>query len=66
MALDSKLEALVTEIDFTYGDLVADQYPSAVVLGVDLSLIQPFWVAPNTRFLIDDIRRSVDISNGSL
>ncbi|KAE8147860.1 S-adenosyl-L-methionine-dependent methyltransferase [Aspergillus avenaceus] len=32
----------------------ADQYPSAQVIGNDLSPIQPKWVAPNCRFEIDD------------
>ncbi|KAB8236661.1 class I SAM-dependent methyltransferase [Aspergillus alliaceus] len=34
---------------------VADDYPSAEVVGVDLSPIQPGWVAPNLRFFIDDV-----------
>lgn len=33
---------------------MADEYPSAEVLGIDLSPIQPGWVPPNVRFLIDD------------
>ncbi|KAI5457649.1 S-adenosyl-L-methionine-dependent methyltransferase [Mariannaea sp. PMI_226] len=33
----------------------ADKYPAATVLGVDLSPIQPLWVPPNLRFLVDDI-----------
>ena len=33
---------------------MADQYPSAVVIGTDLSPIQPTWVPPNVRFEIDD------------
>lgn len=32
----------------------ADQYPSAQVIGFDLSPIQPTWVAPNLRFEIND------------
>ncbi|KAF4626930.1 hypothetical protein G7Y89_g11223 [Cudoniella acicularis] len=32
----------------------ADQYPSAQVIGFDLSPIQPMWVAPNVRFEIND------------
>jgi SAM-dependent methyltransferase len=32
----------------------ADMHPSAEVVGVDLSPIQPTWVAPNCRFVIDD------------
>ncbi|OCL06317.1 S-adenosyl-L-methionine-dependent methyltransferase [Glonium stellatum] len=33
----------------------SDQFPGADVLGVDLSPIQPTWVAPNCRFLVDDL-----------
>lgn len=32
----------------------ADSYPSAEVIGTDLSPIQPSWVPPNLRFLVDD------------
>lgn len=32
----------------------ADGYPSAEVIGTDLSPIQPSWVPPNLRFLVDD------------
>jgi hypothetical protein len=34
---------------------VGDEYPGAEILGVDLSPIQPAWVPPNVRFLVDDI-----------
>jgi hypothetical protein len=33
---------------------VGDIYPSADVLGIDLSPIQPEWVPPNVRFMVDD------------
>ncbi|KFY36230.1 hypothetical protein V494_05204 [Pseudogymnoascus sp. VKM F-4513 (FW-928)] len=33
---------------------VADEYPSAQVVGIDLSPIQPSWVAPNCEFVIDN------------
>jgi len=33
---------------------VADEYPSAEVIGLDLSPIQPGWVPPNLVFQIDD------------
>ncbi|KAL1966220.1 hypothetical protein VTN77DRAFT_4772 [Rasamsonia byssochlamydoides] len=33
----------------------ADQYPSAEVIGNDLSPTQPFMVSPNLKFLVDDI-----------
>ncbi|KAL7270549.1 hypothetical protein RUND412_006736 [Rhizina undulata] len=34
---------------------MADQYPEANVIGVDLSPIQPQWVPPNLSFEIDDV-----------
>ncbi|KAL1302417.1 hypothetical protein AAFC00_002811 [Neodothiora populina] len=34
---------------------MADKYPSADVIGVDLSPHQPDWVPPNCRFVVDDI-----------
>jgi SAM-dependent methyltransferase len=34
---------------------VADMFPSAQVIGVDIAPIQPKWVAPNCSFEIDDI-----------
>jgi Methyltransferase domain len=36
------------------GDIVADLYPSANVLGIDLSPIQTVWVPPNLKFMVDD------------
>ncbi|GKT41649.1 secondary metabolism regulator LAE1 [Colletotrichum spaethianum] len=33
---------------------VADLLPAASVLGIDLSPIQPGWVPPNVKFLVDD------------
>ncbi|KAI0390834.1 S-adenosyl-L-methionine-dependent methyltransferase [Xylariaceae sp. FL0594] len=33
----------------------ADQYPSAEVIGVDISPSQPQWIPPNLKFEIDDI-----------
>lgn len=35
--------------------VVAEAYPSAQVVGCDLSPIQPLWVPGNVRFIIDDI-----------
>ncbi|KAF5499740.1 Secondary metabolism regulator LAE1 [Colletotrichum fructicola] len=32
----------------------ADTYPSAEVIGVDISPIQPSWIPPNVKFQIDD------------
>ncbi|KAI0169782.1 S-adenosyl-L-methionine-dependent methyltransferase [Hypoxylon sp. FL1284] len=34
---------------------MGDTYPSANVLGIDLSPIQPEWVPPNVRFMVDDV-----------
>lgn len=39
----------------TSGLSVGDRYPSANILGVDLSPIQPDWVPPNVRFMVDDV-----------
>ncbi|KAK7913828.1 S-adenosyl-L-methionine-dependent methyltransferase [Apiospora marii] len=33
---------------------VGDQFASAEVMGIDLSPIQPVWLPPNVKFLIDD------------
>jgi hypothetical protein len=38
--------------------VVGDQYPSAEVLGVDLSPIQPEWVPTNVKFMVDDVESS--------
>lgn len=37
------------------GQAVGDLYPSAEVTGLDLSPIQPVWVPPNVKFLVDDV-----------
>ncbi|OIW31213.1 S-adenosyl-L-methionine-dependent methyltransferase [Coniochaeta ligniaria NRRL 30616] len=34
---------------------MGDQYESANVLGIDLSPIQPDWVPPNVKFMVDDV-----------
>lgn len=47
-ALDIGTGTGIWAIDF------ADSYPSAEVIGTDLSPIQPSWVPPNLRFLVDD------------
>ncbi|KAJ5559218.1 S-adenosyl-L-methionine-dependent methyltransferase [Penicillium sp. DV-2018c] len=36
---------------------IADEFPSAEVIGIDLSPIQPTWVPPNVRFIIDDLNQ---------
>ncbi|KAH8886934.1 S-adenosyl-L-methionine-dependent methyltransferase [Thozetella sp. PMI_491] len=42
---------------------IGDKYPSAEVLGLDLSPIQTIWVPPNVKFLVDDVED--DWLNGS-
>ncbi|KAI9838753.1 MAG: hypothetical protein M1837_002351 [Sclerophora amabilis] len=37
---------------------VADEYPSAVITGTDLSPIQPKWIPPNVKFEIDDVEQA--------
>lgn len=37
------------------GIIVGDLYPSLNILGVDLSPIQPEWVPPNVKFMVDDV-----------
>lgn len=34
---------------------MGEEFPSARVLGIDLSPIQPDWVPPNVRFQVDDV-----------
>ncbi|KAA8909859.1 S-adenosyl-L-methionine-dependent methyltransferase, partial [Sphaerosporella brunnea] len=36
---------------------MADKFPAAEVIGVDLSPIQPPWVPPNCRFEVDDVEK---------
>ncbi|KAF4830126.1 Secondary metabolism regulator LAE1 [Colletotrichum tropicale] len=33
---------------------VADAFPAAEILGIDLSPMQPTWIPPNVKFLVDD------------
>ncbi|KAJ5463297.1 hypothetical protein N7475_008241 [Penicillium sp. IBT 31633x] len=47
-ALDIGTGTGIWAIDF------ADSFPSAEVIGTDLSPIQPSWVPPNLRFVVDD------------
>ncbi|KAJ3547838.1 hypothetical protein NM208_g1317 [Fusarium decemcellulare] len=41
----------------------ADEHPNAEVIGVDLSPIQPSFVPPNVRFIIDDIEEEWSYSS---
>ncbi|EOD44847.1 putative tam domain methyltransferase protein [Neofusicoccum parvum UCRNP2] len=48
-ALDIGTGTGIWAVDF------ADDYPECEVVGTDLSPIQPSWVPPNCRFLVDDV-----------
>ncbi|TDZ58625.1 Secondary metabolism regulator laeA [Colletotrichum trifolii] len=52
MVLDVGTGTGIWAIDF------ADEFPSAKVIGVDVSPIQPSWCPPNCRFQIDDVEQS--------
>jgi len=43
-----------SRIDMVICSDMADQYPSAEVVGIDLSPVQPKFVPPNCQFQIDD------------
>ena len=36
-------------------EVVGDLYPGASIVGVDLSPIQPEWVPPGVKFMVDDV-----------
>jgi SAM-dependent methyltransferase len=38
----------------------ADEYPNSVVIGTDLSPIQPIWVPPNCKFYVNDMESQWD------
>lgn len=42
---------------------MGDLFPGAQVLGLDLSPIQPQWMPPNVRFMVDDVED--EWANGS-
>ncbi|EFX00812.1 methyltransferase type 11 [Grosmannia clavigera kw1407] len=44
----------------------ADEHPEAVVIGTDLSPIQPKWVPPNVRFEIEDLTQSWTFEENSI
>ncbi|EGX97238.1 hypothetical protein CCM_01898 [Cordyceps militaris CM01] len=43
-----------------------DAYPSASVIGIDLTPIQPLWVPPNVEFIVDDCERDWLLDNVDL
>nr|CAF06071.1 conserved hypothetical protein [Neurospora crassa] len=48
----------IADLGTGFGDWaieMGETYPSAKVVGVDLSPIQPVWIPPNVEFVVDDI-----------
>ncbi len=45
---------------------VGDEYPSAEVIGIDLSPIQSDWVPPNVKFYVDDAEEDWVDTTGDL
>lgn len=60
MALDIGTGTGIWAIDF------ADEFPAAQVIGTDLSPIQPSWVPPNCKFVIDDAEGEWDYPENSV
>ena len=44
---------------------VAERYPSAIVVGMDLSPIQPTLVPENCEFIVADLNQGLDFHDGS-
>jgi ubiquinone/menaquinone biosynthesis C-methylase UbiE len=44
---------------------MADKYPSAAIIGTDLSPIQPNWVPPNCKFEADDAEKEWTFASDS-
>jgi tRNA G46 methylase TrmB len=44
---------------------VADEFPSARVIGLDLSPIQPTFVARNAEFIVEDVNEGMSFSDAS-
>ncbi|KAK3390555.1 S-adenosyl-L-methionine-dependent methyltransferase [Podospora didyma] len=48
----------IIDLGTGFGDWVievGENFPSARVIGVDLSPIQPLWIPPNVEFIVDDV-----------
>lgn len=59
-AIDSKshFTASASQNRWCVCNLVEDEYPSASVLGIDVSPIQPVWAPPNVKFTVDNFEGS--------
>lgn len=54
-SIESEFDSAIWTFYANLYSTVGDQFPSAQVLGVDLSPIQPDWLPPNVKFLVDDV-----------
>lgn len=62
--------SLLTAVDIGCGSgawcvEVAERYPSAIVVGMDLSPIQPTLVPENCEFIVADLNQGLDFYDGS-
>ncbi|KZL75311.1 methyltransferase domain-containing protein [Colletotrichum tofieldiae] len=55
-AIDSEFlgYSVLSPIHWLTRPKVGDEFPEAEVVGIDLSPIQPTWIPPNVRFIVDD------------
>lgn len=44
---------------------VAEEYPNAYVIGIDLSPIQPTYVPENCEFIVADLNDGLEFDDGS-
>jgi len=44
---------------------VANEFPSATAIGIDLSPIQPDWIPLNVEFIVADLNEGLDFDEGS-
>lgn len=54
-AIESRTSSHLQSFSAANSATVGEQFPSANVLGIDLSPIQPTWLPPNVHFMVDDV-----------
>jgi SAM-dependent methyltransferase len=57
---------ICTEAYYSWCFEVADQFPDARVVGIDLSPVQPTAVPDNCEFIVADFTEGLEFDNGSL